>query len=169
MISVEYRGTCRLVDVLGEWGAHTAERGLGRKAVDVLDAVDLALTYYSDGPRLIGRIFMAEPIACVRVMFTAADLPKIITHRGHLLDDVATAKQTEPLVRSMVNSLEPVRHPLICTCTGEYVSDQLRFPSPFVLVDGWNRGSAWVLHGRTEHVYPIAGRIIVTRRPLPAE
>jgi hypothetical protein len=169
MLRVEHPGTCRLVDVLGEWGAHSSERGLGRKVTDILDAVDFALTYYSDGPRLIGRIFMAEPIACLRVKFTAADLPRIITHRGTPLDAVATAKQTDPLVRTMVDSPEPVRGPLICTCPGEYVGDHLQLPPPFVLVDGWHRGSAWVLHGRAERVYPIAGRIIVTRRPLPSE
>jgi hypothetical protein len=169
MVAMEFHGTCRLVDVLGEWGAHKTERGLGRKAVDVLDAVDFALTYYSDGPRLIGRIFMAEPIACLRVKFTADDLPQIMTHRGALLNAVATAKETDPLVRLMVDSPEPVRDPLICTCRGEYVGDHLQFPPPFVLVDGWHRGSAWVLHGRAQRVYPLAGRIIVTHRPLPSE
>ena len=164
MVAVEHRGTCRLVDVLGEWGAHTAERGLGRKALDVLDAVDLALTYYSDGPRLMGRIFMAEPIACLRVMFTAADLPQIITHSGVPLSDVATAKEKDDPVRGLVDSAERVLGPLICTCRGEYVTDGLQLHLPFVLFDGWHRGSAWVLHGRAGRVYPIAGRIIVTRQ-----
>jgi hypothetical protein len=40
-------GVCRLVDVLGEWGSHKTESRLGRAVIDVLDAVEFAVTYYS--------------------------------------------------------------------------------------------------------------------------
>jgi hypothetical protein len=145
-------------------GAHSSERGLGRTTTDVLDAVDFTLTYYSDGPRLIGRILAAEPLACLRVILADVDVLRIVTHAGFPLDAQATALERQFEVGRMVDSPKRIMGPLILTCRGEFAADRLQLYPPFVLFDGWHRGSAWVLHCRAGRAYPIAGRVIVTRR-----
>lgn len=160
-------GTCRLVDVLEAWAVHTRDH----VATDALSDIEFALTYYAPEPWLMGRIFTAEPIACLRVEFTIEDVPQIITHRSVWLNDLVTSKLAEEStrgteVRRTAAAEEPVRGPLICTCRGEHVTDGLQLHPPYVLVDGWHRGSAWVLQRRAARVYSIAGRIIVTRQSM---
>jgi hypothetical protein len=67
----------------------------------------------------------------------------------------------------MAAGVDPIVGPLVCSCMGEVVGEELQLRPPFVVFDGWHRGAAWVLHGRAERVYSIAGRLIVTRYPAP--
>jgi hypothetical protein len=162
-------GTCRLVDVLGEWGSHNTQWRRGRDATDILDGVEFALTYYSP---LVSRILAAGPIACVRAEFAPEDLPLINIADGRPISDWTTAVECDAThsgkyVREMAAAAEPIVGPLVCTCVGEVVSGDLRVYPPFVIFDGWHRGAAWVLHQTAGRAYPIAARVIATQRPAP--
>src|SRR5260370_27517537 len=74
---MDLEGTCRLVDVLGEWGSHNTEWRWG-SVRDVVEGVEMSLTYYSS---LVSKILAAEPVACFRALFRAADAPRIVTYR----------------------------------------------------------------------------------------
>jgi hypothetical protein len=165
---MEIRGTCRLVDVFGEWGLHNTEWRVGRTITDHIDAVELVLTYYSS---LAWKILRAEPVACFRAEFVPEDIPQIFTYRGRLLDEWATSVEQDTVsrsgvdVRKMVAASPLVVGPLICTCEGEPSGDDVLPRPPFLVFDGWHRGAAWILQGKTGRVYPISARLIVTKRP----
>jgi hypothetical protein len=90
---VKFLGNCRLIDVLSEWGSHNTQWRLGREVVDVLDAVEIALTYYAP---LVSRIISAIPLNCLRVEFTAEDLPLINIADGRLMTDWTTPSSKMP-------------------------------------------------------------------------
>jgi len=79
-----------MVDVLFEWGSHNTEWRLGRKVMDLADAVEVVLSYYSPLP---WRILIAAPIACFRAEFTAEDIPLITIADGRPVTEWAGAVQ----------------------------------------------------------------------------
>ena len=164
-------GTCRLVDILSEWGSHNTQWRLGRDVVDVLDGVEFALTYYSE---LVSTVLAAGPIGCFRVEVATEDLPQIVLHNGQLMTDWVNAvevcdNENGNYVRRMAAENERIVYPLICSCKGDLVNAGLglQLYPPFVIFDGWHRGAAWVVHVRAGREYPVAGRLVVTTRPTP--
>ena len=163
---MDLEGTCRLVDVLGELGSHNTEWRWG-PVRDVVEGVEMALTYYSP---FVSKILAAEPVACFRALFHAADAPQIVNYRTmQPLPDLAADLERDTStsgddVRRMAKADKAITGPLICTCEGDLVQGALVPRSAFLLFDGFHRGAAWILQGQAGRVYPISARIIVTKR-----
>jgi hypothetical protein len=127
---MDLEGTCRLVDVLGEWGSQNTEWRWG-SVRDAVEGVEMALTYYSS---LVSKILAAEPVACFRALFRATDAPRIVTYRTMqpLPDWAASVKldtsTSGDYVRRMAAAGEAITGPLICTCEGDLVESGLRGP-----------------------------------------
>jgi hypothetical protein len=125
-----------------------------------------ALTYYSS---LVSKILGAEPVACFRALFRAADAPRIVNYRTmQPLPEMAADLERDPstsgaYVRRMASAPEAITGPLICTCEGDLVQGVLEPRSAFLLFDGFHRGAAWILQGKAGRVNPISARIIVTK------
>jgi hypothetical protein len=162
---MDLEGTCRLVDVLVELGSHNTEWRWGAVR-DVVEGVEMALTYYSS---LVSKILGAEPVACFRALFRAADAPRIVNYRTmQPLPEMAADLERDPstsgaYVRRMASAPEAITGPLICTCEGDLVQGVLEPRSAFLLFDGFHRGAAWILQGKAGRVNPISARIIVTK------
>ena len=83
---------CRLVDALGEWGAHEARSRLDRDVRDALESVDVVLTFRAP---LVARILIAGPCGCVRIELSAEDLPHLVIADGKSAIEWATAVQQD--------------------------------------------------------------------------
>jgi hypothetical protein len=162
---MDLEGTCRLVDVLGELGSHNTEWRWG-PVRDVVEGVEMALTYYSP---FVSKILAAEPVACFRALFRAADASQIVNYRTmQRLPDMAADLERNTgtsgeYVGRMAASDKAITGPLICTCQGDLVQGVLQPRSDFLLFDGFHRGAAWILQGKVGRAYPISARIIVTK------
>lgn len=164
---MDLQGTCRLVDVLGDLGSHNPEWRWG-PVRDVGEGVEMALTYHSC---LVSEILAAEPVACFRALFRAADAPRIVPYKTmQPLPDFAASLEVDTstsgdYVRRMVAADEAITGPLFCTCEADLVQGVLEPRPAFVLFDGFHRGAAWVLQqAKTDREYPISARLILTKR-----
>ncbi len=155
-------GSCRLVDVLGDWGSYNSTWRWGPVG-DVGEGSEMVLISYPD---MMRRILAAEPVVCFRALFDAGDISQIVTHRGESLTRLAAAKSAETYVSQMVNAPPNVTGPLICTCAGDLINGEFKPRSSIVLFDGWHRGAAWALHQQAGRSYRITARVIVTKRDV---
>ncbi len=167
-------GACRLVDVLGEWGAHEAEGRLRlpptavQGAARVLAGVEVALTYRSP---LAWRMFAGWPMASARVEIAPEDVPALQITDGRTADEWTTAiledhTDSGKHVRSLADGAREVVGPLTCaaqTADGTVGSVQ----APIVIFDGWHRAAAWIAQLRRGANYSISGSLVVTQHPVP--
>ena len=144
-------GSCRVVDILGEWGNHEGDGRLQLPPASLqgdarlLAGVEVALTYRSP---LAWRVLAGWPMACARITIHPEDVPALRIADGRTAEEWTTAILSDQTdsgahVRSLADAGRQVVGPL--TCTAQAADDSgTQVQSPIVIFDGWHRVAAWI-------------------------
>jgi hypothetical protein len=166
-------GSCRLVDVLAEWGMHEGKGRLRERypaelfagEQGKLAALEVALQHRAP---MIGAILAAQPLGARLVELTAESLSGLVAFDGRpasaFADDLLGQRSPEgEHARALAATDEDIRGPLLCVAR---LDGQVIQP-PLVAYDGCHRLAAWIAQQGRRPPYPITAHLILTQRQVP--